>query len=44
MRPFSNQPSATGVARVRTLARSDPVSGSLMPMAKKASPRMILGR
>jgi hypothetical protein len=30
-------------ARVRTAARSEPESGSLMPMPKKHSPLQILG-
>ena len=31
-------------ARVRTLARSEPDPGSLIPMQKNASPRQILGK
>ncbi|CFW30242.1 Uncharacterised protein [Bordetella pertussis] len=32
------------MARVPTLARSEPEFGSLMPMQKKASPRQMRGR
>ena len=42
--PVSRQPSATRSARVRTDARSDPLSGSLMPIAKKQRPPAISGR
>ena len=42
--PVSRQPPSTRSARVRTLARSDPESGSLMPMPKTSSPRLIAGR
>jgi hypothetical protein len=42
--PVSSQPSSTFSAFVRTLARSDPESGSLMPMPKYTSPRAIPGR
>ena len=38
------QPVSVRVARVRTLARSDPDPGSLIPMQKKISPRAIRGR
>ncbi len=42
--PVSDQPPSTRCARVRTLARSEPESGSLMPMPKKHSPATIRGR
>lgn len=41
--PVSVQPPSTFTARVRTLARSDPESGSLIPFPKKHSPRAIFG-
>ena len=41
--PFNNQPVAVGVARLRTLAKSEPEPGSLMPMQKKHSPRQMGG-
>ena len=41
--PLSRQPVSVRVARVRTLARSEPEFGSLMPMQKKASPRQMRG-
>ncbi len=40
--PLSTKPWSLGVARVRTLARSEPEPGSLMPMQKNASPRHTL--
>jgi hypothetical protein len=42
--PLSRQPPSTCTARVRTLARSEPESGSLMPMPKKHCPAAIFGR
>ena len=41
--PLSSQPGSLRVARVFTLARSDPALGSLMPMQKNDSPRQIGG-
>ena len=41
--PFRRHPLAVGVARVRTLARSEPACGSLMPIAKNSSPRQTAG-
>jgi hypothetical protein len=43
LRPLITQPSALRTARVRIDARSEPESGSLMPMQKNASPRAICG-
>jgi hypothetical protein len=42
--PFSRQPAPSRTARVVTLARSEPVFGSLIPMQKKASPLQMRGR
>jgi hypothetical protein len=42
--PVSSQPPSTRSARVRTLARSEPESGSLIPMPKYTSPAAIPGR
>ncbi|CAL2056186.1 protein of unknown function [Streptomyces murinus] len=42
--PVSRQPPGTRSARVRTLARSEPASCSLMPMEKKQRPAAIAGR
>ncbi len=39
--PVSDHPPSTRIARVRTLARSEPESGSLIPMPKKHSPAAI---
>ena len=41
--PLSTKPWSLGVARVFTLARSEPELGSLMPMQKNASPRHTRG-
>ena len=42
--PFTIQPSSARSARVDTDARSEPLSGSLMPMEKPSFPRQIGGR
>ncbi len=42
--PVMRQPPSTSTALVFTLARSDPDSGSLMPMAQQISPRAMPGR
>jgi hypothetical protein len=42
--PLSVKPCPVLTARVRTLARSEPASGSLMPMQKNDSPRQMGGR
>ena len=42
--PLRSQPPSVRVADVRTDARSDPLSGSLMPREKKHSPRQMAGR
>ncbi len=42
--PVTDHPPSTRTARVRTLARSEPESGSLIPIPKKHSPRAIRGR
>ena len=42
--PSSCQPLSVRVACVRTLARSEPELGSLIPMQKNASPRQMRGR
>ncbi|SLI47218.1 Uncharacterised protein [Mycobacteroides abscessus subsp. abscessus] len=39
-----HEPSGCSVALVRTAARSEPASGSLMPMAKNSVPAAIPGR
>ena len=44
MRPLSFQPPSTLTAFDWTLARSEPDSGSDMPMPKQRSPVVILGR
>ena len=41
--PLSTKPWSLGVARVFTLARSEPALGSLMPIQKNASPRHTRG-
>ena len=42
--PVRRHPPPTFSAPVRTLARSEPASGSLIPIPKTTSPRLILGR
>jgi hypothetical protein len=42
--PVSSQPPSTRSPRVRTDARSEPLPGSLMPMAKNTSAATSLGR
>jgi hypothetical protein len=42
--PVSRQPPASRSARVRTLARSEPESGSDMPIPNAHSPAAIRGR
>ena len=42
--PFTSQPPSVFVPRVRIEARSEPESGSLMPMQKKISPLQMRGR
>ncbi|SUA04209.1 Uncharacterised protein [Mycolicibacterium fortuitum] len=42
--PVIDQPPSARDARVRTLARSEPESGSLIPIPKKHSPRTMRGR
>lgn len=42
--PSTRQPSPSRTALVRTEARSEPESGSLMPMQKKHAPAAIRGR
>ena len=44
LRPLITQPPSDGVALARTEARSEPASGSLMPIAKHSSPRAMRGR
>ena len=44
MVPLTRKPPGTGSARVRTEARSEPESGSLMPIEKKHSPAVMRGR
>gem|GEM_PF-6886854 len=43
MVPLTSQPSSVRVARVRIEARSEPESGSLMPIQKKHSPATMVG-
>jgi hypothetical protein len=42
--PLTRHPPPTRSAPVRTEARSEPLSGSLIPIEKKHSPRAIAGR
>ncbi len=42
--PSTRQPASVRVAVVRTEARSDPASGSLIPREKKHSPAAMRGR
>ena len=42
--PLMRQPLPTGSARVRAAARSEPLSGSLMPIAKQISVVAMRGR
>ena len=44
LRPLIRQPPSTCSARVRRLARSEPLSGSDRPMAKASSPDTMRGR
>ncbi|MNF08154.1 hypothetical protein D3C80_2084990 [compost metagenome] len=41
--PLTIQPPSVFTARVRTEARSEPTSGSLMPMQNSSSPRAMAG-
>ena len=43
LRPLSTQPLLASVALLRVAAKSEPESGSLMPMQNDSSPRAIAG-